>query len=54
MHKVGFQYCRQLRKKQGQLGDIWYLDEVFINLSGALPCTLREVEQAVHACSKTQ
>ncbi len=25
---------RQLKKKQGKLGDEWYLDEVFIKLNG--------------------
>ena len=27
-------YAKSLRKKQGQLGDQWFLDEVFIKING--------------------
>ena len=43
--KFGNQHCSQLRKKCGQLGDIWYLDEVFIELNGALHYLWRAVDQ---------
>jgi hypothetical protein len=29
-------HCSQIRKKRGQLGDIWYLDEVFVKINGDL------------------
>jgi putative transposase len=29
--KFGPTYARSLRRKQGRLGDIWYVDEVFIH-----------------------
>ncbi|MCP4272636.1 MAG: IS6 family transposase [Gammaproteobacteria bacterium] len=32
--KITSPITRQLKKKQGQLGDEWYLDEVFIKLNG--------------------
>ena len=35
--KFGNQYCSQIRKKRvRQLGDMWYLDEVFIKINGVL------------------
>jgi putative transposase len=34
--KFGNQYCSQIRKKRGQLGDTWYLDEVFVKINGVL------------------
>ena len=43
--KFGNQYCSQLRKKRGQLGDTWYLDEVFIKINGALHYLWRAVVQ---------
>ncbi|MCP3672925.1 MAG: IS6 family transposase, partial [Gammaproteobacteria bacterium] len=27
-------YSKSLRKRQGRLGDIWYLDEVFVSIGG--------------------
>jgi putative transposase len=43
--KFGSQYCNQLMKKRGQLGDIWFLDEVFIKINGVLHYLWRAVDQ---------
>ena len=43
--KFGNQYSNQIRKKRGQLGDIWYLDEVFIKINGVLHYLYRAVDQ---------
>jgi putative transposase len=32
--KFGPEYARNLKRRQGRLGDIWHLDEVFVKLSG--------------------
>jgi len=32
--KFGSAYARKLKKRQGRLGDTWYLDEVFITIQG--------------------
>ena len=32
--KFGPDYARQLKRRQGRLGDIWHLDEVFIRING--------------------
>lgn len=32
--KFGPHYARKLRCKQGRLGDIWHLDELFVNIQG--------------------
>ena len=32
--KFGPHHARQLRRKQGRLGDIWHLDELFVNIQG--------------------
>jgi putative transposase len=34
--KFGNQYRSQIRKKRDQLGDTWYLDEVFVKINGDL------------------
>jgi len=34
--KTGKKYCSQIRNNLGQLGDTWYLDEVFVKINGAL------------------
>ena len=34
--KFSQRYCSQIRKNRMQLGDTWYLDEVFININGVL------------------
>ncbi|MFT6908705.1 MAG: putative transposase [Oleiphilaceae bacterium] len=38
-------YCKLLKKNRGRLGDTWYLDEVFININGALHYLCRGVNQ---------
>ncbi|MFT5996464.1 MAG: putative transposase [Glaciecola sp.] len=43
--KFGQRYCSQIRKNRGQLGDTWYLDEVFININGVLHYLWRAVDQ---------
>jgi putative transposase len=43
--KFGQRYCSQIRKNRGQLGDIWYLDEVFIKINGVLHYLWRAVDQ---------
>ena len=30
----GPDYVRRLKKKQGRLGDNWYLDELFVRING--------------------
>ena len=32
--KFGPAFARNLRRRQGRLGDVWHLDEVFIRLRG--------------------
>ncbi|WP_255409404.1 DDE-type integrase/transposase/recombinase [Glaciecola sp. 33A] len=43
--KFGQRYCSQIRKSRGQLGDTWYLDEVFIKINGALHCLWQAVNE---------
>ena len=43
--KYGNIYCNQTKKKRGQLGDTWYLDEVFIKINGVLHYLWRAVDQ---------
>jgi putative transposase len=43
--KFGPTYARSLRRKQGRLGDIWYVDEVFIAIRGKSHCLWRAVDQ---------
>jgi putative transposase len=43
--KYGSIYFNQLKKKRGQLGDTWYLDEVFIKINGVLHYLWRAVDQ---------
>ncbi len=38
-------YARILRQRQGKLGDTWYLDEVFISISGKRQYLWRAVDQ---------
>ena len=33
--KFGPDYARKLKRRQGRLGDVWYLDEAFSALSSA-------------------
>ncbi|MBL4818058.1 MAG: IS6 family transposase [Deltaproteobacteria bacterium] len=43
--KFGQKYCHSLRKSRGQLGDTWYLDEVFIKINGVQYYLWRAVDQ---------
>jgi putative transposase len=43
--KFGRRYCSQISKNRGQLGDTWYLDEVFIKLNGVLHYLWRAIDQ---------
>ncbi len=43
--KFGAQYARQLKRRQGRLGDTWYLDEVFVTINGELQYLWRAVDQ---------
>jgi len=43
--KYGNIYCNQIKKNRGQLGDTWYLDEVFIKINGVLHYLWRAVDQ---------
>ena len=43
--KFGPEYARQLKKRQGRLGDTWYLDEVFIRIQGRQHYLWRAVDQ---------
>jgi len=44
--KFGSAYARKLKKRQGRLGNIWYLDEVFITIQGEQQYLWRAVDQA--------
>ncbi len=43
--KFGSAYARKLKKRQGRLGDTWYLDEVFITIQGEQQYLWRAVDQ---------
>ncbi len=32
--KFGPEYARRLKRRQGRLGDSWFLDEVFVTING--------------------
>ena len=32
--KFGLDYAKRLRRRQGRLGDMWFLDEVFVTING--------------------
>ena len=44
-NRFGPEYARRLRKREGRLGDTWYLDEVFIKIRGELHYLWRAVDQ---------
>jgi putative transposase len=44
-NRFGPEYARKLKKRQGPLGDIWHLDEVFIKINGELHYLWRAVDQ---------
>ena len=43
--KFGPDYARRLKKKQGRLGDSWYLDELFVRINGQQRYLWRAVDQ---------
>ena len=43
--KFPLEYGKSLRKRQGRLGDIWYLDEVFLSVGGKRQYLWRAVDQ---------
>jgi len=43
--KFGRQYARMLRRRRGRLGDVWHLDEVFVNIHGQQHYLWRAVDQ---------
>ncbi len=43
--KFGPDYARQLRRRQGRLGDTWFLDEVFVTINGERQYLWRAVDQ---------
>ena len=43
--KFGPEYARTLRRQQGRLGDVWYVDEVFIATRGKRHSLWRAVDQ---------
>ena len=44
-NRFGLEYARKLKKRQGQLGNTWHLDEVFIKINGELHYLWRAVDQ---------
>ena len=43
--KFGPDYARQLKRRQGRLGDTWFLDEVFVTINGERQYLWRAVAQ---------
>jgi putative transposase len=43
--KFGPEYARNLKRRQGRLGDVWHLDEVFVNIRGERYYLWRAVDQ---------
>jgi len=43
--KFGPEYARKLKRRQGRLGDMWHLDEVFVKIGGERHYLWRAVDQ---------
>ena len=43
--KFGLGYAQRLRRRQGRLGDIWHLDELFVSIQGKRHYLWRAVDQ---------
>ena len=43
--KFGPDYARRLKKRQGRLGDTWFLDEVFVTINGERQYLWHAVDQ---------
>ena len=41
----GLDYARRLRRRRGRMGDIWYLDELFVTIRGQRQYLWRAVDQ---------
>ena len=44
-NRFGPEYARKMKKRHGQLGDTWYLDDVIIKISGELHYLWRAVDR---------
>jgi putative transposase len=44
-YKFGRDYAKRIRARRGQLGDTWYLDEVYLKIDGRLQYLWRAVDQ---------
>ena len=42
--KFGLDYAKRLRRRQGRLGDTWFLDEVFVTINGERQYLWRAVD----------
>ena len=43
--KFGLDYAKRLRRRQGRLGDTWFLDEMFVTINGERQYLWRAVDQ---------
>ena len=43
--RFGLEYVRRLRRRQGRLGNTWFLDEVFVTINGQRQYLWRAVDQ---------
>jgi len=43
--RFGAEYARKLKRREGRLGDTWYLDEVFVTIQGQRQYLWRAVDQ---------
>ena len=43
--KFGLDYARRLKRRQGRLGDTWFLDEVFVTINGERQYVWRAADQ---------
>ena len=43
--KFGPAYAHKLKKRQGRLGDVWHIDEVFVTIQGQRQYLWRAVDQ---------
>jgi putative transposase len=43
--KFGAEYARKLKRREGRLGDIWHLDELFVTIQGQRQYLWRAVDQ---------
>jgi transposase-like protein len=49
--KFGPDYARKLKRRQGRLGDMWYLDEVFISTANNSICGVRWIKTVTSSTS---